>query len=381
MMTTPQLQIVERAPFVARSRKADRDPLPGLIRRAGYAARGIGNPLPVIHDEKIVAWVRGDARNLDLVSWCPHPSRYSEIARCAFTNYDSIAAAVQAGTFYPMSFVKIATSSMVTSAWYDLWPVGGMPGAGTYPGSALTARKPNDTEAGTIQHGSDVSASVKHLSNIYAGSSAVATTLILYDRCLTYEACTISGGAQSFTNTGLSAGAWASPPRYCDANQAGVRVNVFGQTVTGATASIVSSLTYVDQSGNTAQTAPYSTTWASMMASLAAPTATLGARMSCPSNATNNTGLYLPLLGGDSGVRALEAFTTSAGNTGTLTFVGSYPIAVIPIAASVQTIMLDQVMQIAALPRIYDGAALSLFLLTQATTATTIAGGGTALWN
>lgn len=344
------------------------------IRRACFAARGIPRVMPVMHEGKPVALVRGRSwweDDPEAVYW----RRWSPPLRCTITTYDLLIAAMTGGKLYRSFFSKNSTTNPVANNWMDLWPVGGFPTVGTYPGAAATAVQKSDADVGAMLHGGNVSSSVKNIVSAYATSSATFPTIMLYDRVLTYDASTITNGAVAFTNV-LAAQRYAS-------GAPGLLVCTTCQTVLGSTASYYTVLQYTDDAGNASQSAPVNlAATSSIIISAAAPSTTLGARVVFPSAnaATVPLGPFMPLAAGDNGVRLLSTRTMSAANTGTLCYVLMHPLAIVPIQAATVTCMIDTVMQLAGMEIIYDGACVSALGFWPAATGAVVSGAFSAAW-
>jgi hypothetical protein len=319
---------------------------------------GIDVPTPIISPEgKILALAWGERPELrsPRVNYIDEPHLIRELLLTP-TTYDLLIAAATNGLQWPAKLVKTATTNPVAGQYMDLWPVGGDPTAGAYGGAAYTAVQKSDATTGALQHGGNVSTSTKHVAAATAAFNAGATppTLYLYDRVLTYEACSFNANVnQAFTNG-------VAPARYVSAGQGGLKVMFTCQTVFGATAANLTTFQYTDQDGNATQSMPTSPT-ALIIVSCAAPTATLGARVACPAVGTTPFGPYLFMAAGDSGVRQATNFTTSAANTGTICFVLARQLAVFPMVVAGKTEDFDLTRGLQALPRIIDGACLTAF--------------------
>lgn len=272
------------------------------------------------------------------------------------TTFDLLVAAATNGKQWPGKWIKTATTNPVAGQYMDLWPVGGDPTVGAYGGAAYTAVQKSETTTGSLIHGGNVSTETKHLVNAVCAYSAGATppTLYIYDRVLTYEACSFNANAnQAFTNG-------VAPARYVGASEGGLKVMWTCQTGYGATASNLTQFQYTDQDGNATQSMPTTPT-ALIIVSAAAPTSTLGARVTCPAVGTTPFGPYLFMAAGDSGVRQATNFTTSAANTGTTCVVLARQLAILPMQIAGRGELFDLTAGLQALPRIHDGACLALF--------------------
>jgi len=339
---------------------------------ACYAARGVDRTLPVLHQGKVIAFVRGYARS-PLVEWRLPPKGGGAHLWMGYSNYDDIIAELSAGKRFADMWCKAFTTAGVANNWYDQWPVGGNPQAGAYAGAARTAVSFTDATTGGMLHGGNVSTDTKHFLTAFGNANNTSATIVVYDRVLTYEACTITNANQVMTNATAAA-------RYISAGQPGLKIMITGQTVLGATANAYTQLQYTDQDGNTLQSMPTSF-GVNVIVSAAAPTTTLGARVVSPAVAagTLSFGQFMPLATGDTGVRLIDNYTHSANNTGTLAYVLCQPLVYIPIQSAGQASLFDEVQQLASLPRVYDGACLS-FMVYSPTATTNIVPNGRFEW-
>lgn len=340
-------------------------------------------PRRVVANRRVVGLVQGRQLEDGVVAHRFHPaSSWTErnrayermVASAGWTNYDGITADVTAGKYGRNYFMKAHTSAAVAQNWMDLWPVAGNPAAGTINGTAFTARQYDDTTTGAITHRGNVSTDWKFLLSMWAVASANAPMIMLYDRVLGYDLCTFNAAAnQAMTNT-------LTALRYNTAAP-GLLCSILANTTNGATAANLTQLRYTNQAGTALQSVPTSQTL-TFIPSAANPSSTLGARVICPitSGQTAPWTFYLPMASGDTGMRLVNDYTTSAANTGTFTVLLMHPIAdfMIPVAAVPQEI--DRVFQISDLERVYDGACLSLMAYFPATTAFNVTGGIRPAW-
>jgi hypothetical protein len=146
-------------------------------------------------------------------------------------------------------------------------------------------------------------------------------------------------------------------------------------TVNGATANNLTQYRYTNQAGTTLQAMPTTTT-VTFIPSVAAPTATLGARVNCPSTSgvLFTWGFSLPLAAGDSGVRLCNDYTPSAANTGTFSNVLMAPLTDILIPVAAVPTETDAVFQLSELQQIFDGACVALMSYMPATAGYTLTG-------
>ena len=341
------------------------------VRNALDSARGTDVVLPIYHGGKLLGWQCGSpwwAEDREAVYFrkAKPGERWDAMP---FTSYDNLISNITSGNVFRTSWSKTHTTAPVLGNWGDCWPVSGSPAAGAYGGAAFTAVQHDDTNAGALWTGGNVSTNTKHVIFSAVNSSSGTPTLYLYDRVITYDACTFNASAsQNFTNT-------LAALRYNGSGLSGMKILATCQTLLGSTASNITTLTYTNQAGTGSQTMPTTPTVATIV-SAAAPTANLGARVIAPATAaaTLPWGPYIPLAAGDGGVRSITNWTTSAANTGTLCFVLARPLVVMPTSSAGITVTTDMVQQIAGLERIYDGGCISILAYFPAATATTLFG-------
>jgi len=361
-------------------------------RAALLAGAGLDQaPVPVFHGGQRLGWVFSDpwwmpGRGVWWRREMPGERRRPTLDLAGFPTYESVRKAQRQGKRFPFQFQKTATGTTTTGNWYDLWPVGGAPGAGAYGGTAHTAKPHDDTEAGAIWHDGNKSAETKHLSFFWGGltdSSGAAgnsfTTIILYDRVLTYEAGTITNANVVMTNT-LPAARYLGTAGTATGD--GLKPMVCVESLTGATAANLTQFQYTDQDGNTLQSMPTTPTVATITAA-ATPTTTIGARIiaPCTAAATLVWGPFLPLAVGDCGVQLIDNRTFSANNTGTITWVLARPLAILPLPIAHDPTMMDTIIGVASGERILDGACLSMIAWGPAALPFTLTGGGEVVWS
>jgi len=276
---------------------------------------------------------------------------------------DDLISEITAGKFNRADFNKITGAVAYTAGrWYDFSPLGGTPVANAWAGSALAWRTCDETTGNGTQifglpNGGAVSPDTKHglnVSVVSAVATAVPGVLMLVDMQGYYPGINMnSSSAQNFTGT--------PSLRYADG--AGIRPYLVIVTSSGATAHNVA-ISYTNQAGTSGRA--------------------LGATTSCTASAitphithsglaANNYGPFLPLAGGDTGVRSVQSLTLSAASlAGTAALVLARPILSIPITTAGVAAERDLVNQLPSLPRIIDGACLTwLYFAGAATGAST----------
>lgn len=290
----------------------------------------------------------------------------------AIQSIDQLVTALSSGQMTRYEFNKITGGSAYAAGrWYDFSMLGGSPIANAWAGTALawtacTEAAGNGTQIFGMPHGGDVSASIKHLLNLNAWSTAatgVPGTLMLVD---------LQGYWPGISNNTTSAQTLTGTPSPRYTNGAGCRLYWVQTSAAGATAQNIA-LSYTDQSGNTGNTLPVT---------VAMTASGIAGHLSHSGTAANNYGPFLPLASGDSGVRNVATVTFSAANTGTGALCLARPIAQVTLSVAGLMTEKDLLNQIPSLPRIYDGACLVWLYGAGAATAasTTFAGGLEFAW-
>lgn len=339
--------------------------LENTILEAAHAC--VGSPiLTPVHAPGLgrVAYVRGKRGRMDVDVW-----RMPEKMWAGFASYDDLISEMTAGKKWTAVFAKGHTSAPVANTWVDLWTVSGLPTGGSFGGTARTAKQFDDTSTGALIHGGNVTPDTKHLISEQVVSSGGTPTMWLCDRVLSYESCAFTAATNQLMTNTLTA------QRYVSAGQSGLQCTVVADTATGATAANMTRLAYTDQGGTTGQLMPTAVT-KTITASSAAPSTVLGARCVVPLGVSP----WIELAAGDTGMRAVEDFTTSAANTGTMAFVMLKPLALMPTFAAGIPATMDLVAQVASLERVYDGACLSFMAFFPAATASTFTGRVDVAW-
>ena len=290
----------------------------------------------------------------------------------AITSINALTAALSAGQRWRTDFNKITGGSAYTAGRaYDMTALNGHPIANAWAGTALTFTEcdeatGNGTQIFGIRHGGDVSASIKHLLNMGAMTTAatgVPATLLLVD---------IEGYWPGISNNTTSAQTLSGTPSLRATNGEGLRLYWVQTSIAGATAQNIA-LSYTDQAGNTGNSLPVT---------VAMTASAIVGHISHAGVAANNYQPFLPLASGDYGVRNVASVTFSAANTGTGALVLAKPIMEIPLGIVSVYHNKDMLSQIPSLPIIPDGACLGLILLPGAGVAasTTFIGHTEMVW-
>jgi hypothetical protein len=308
------------------------------IKACIRAARGVDQRLPVIHGNKIVAWVEGSSWHRDVKVWMI--GGIDQLINAATVN----------GQTLSQNFTFISSgASFNANEWWDLWPVGG----GDYSGTAFTSRQFTDTTAGAIPHGGNVSPKTKVITSAYIVDESTIGVYMLYDRVLSYEACDMTGALKNLTNS-------LAAQRYIGAGQPGLRIMSTVQL--SLLSSNLTALSYTNQAGTAGQAMPTGTTISTNTPPGSPVTGTTAAAMGWSWNGGVGPTwiLLLPMATGDTGVQSIQSYTTSSLQASSpVAFVLVHPIAFIPTPAAGTGGQYDLVRQLPVLERIFDGACLS----------------------
>jgi hypothetical protein len=210
-------------------------------------------------------------------------------------------------------------------------------------------------EAGFF-HGGNVSTDTKHMVNLGAWTQTatgapsviqIVDMLGCYPRILTN-----SGSIQNLNNTLVL-------PRY--ATGAGVRAYAVINTTNGANAQNIS-ISYTN-------TTP--TSGRSLGSAVANTASAIQSHVGHSGTAAGNYGPFLPLAGGDNGVKSVESLTFSAASAsaGFVDLVLCRPIATIPITTAFVAAERNLLTQLFSLPKIEDGAVLGVLVMSGAVIA------------
>lgn len=265
------------------------------------------------------------------------------------------------GKFYRADWNKnvFPTTAQTAGTWYCLSQGAGNPSANTVfgTGTNLKFQSMDDTIAGAIQHGGNVSTDTKHIVNASAFSAAATTmpaVFMLVDLLGFYPiTTTTTTGAQTLDNT-------VTIPRYTSG--AGVQAFITPSTVYGAGTPTVT-LTYTNSAGTASRTTP---------SSPALPTETTAAPVGSITYSGTGSGKYgpfIPLAAGDSGIRSVQSINFSATHTsGVANLVLCRPLLTLPMTTIGVAAERDLLNQVPSLPRVYDGAHLCWLMYAGAAT-------------
>jgi len=266
-----------------------------------------------------------------------------------FASYDDLIAEITTGgKLYDQAWYKAMTAAQGAGQWHSGWLGTGLPGAGAAP-----ATTPGTKYAGTLAvpvagaiNFPDQASDTKHLLTVSA-VPVLNMALMVYDRLYGVSAVSlITTGDRALDNGTIGIG------RYTDGM--GVLPALEITTATTTTAPKVNLKLYTNELG--AQVGP-------------------GPDFTLPAAATVLSYMcFLPLLGESQGCRDVRTLNVvTAGATGVCNVVLIKPLAFLPLVANIGNER-DLVLQLAALPRIYNGACLAFAYFASAVTATSIFG-------
>lgn len=203
-------------------------------------------------------------------------------------------------------------------------------------------------EAG-IWHGGNVSSDTKHLLNLGCTTTAAAgagAIVYLVDLLGSYPKIqTNITTVQTLTNT-------LALPRYTDGK--GVRA-FFSLNTANGTGSSNHSISYTNSASTSGRTPA---------AQIAGTASGVTGHISHTGLAAGNYGPFLPLAGGDDGIKSVESFTNSvgSGSAGFFDLVLCKPLAYIPVTTAFIAAERDLLTQLPSLPIIQDGAVLGVII-------------------
>lgn len=264
------------------------------------------------------------------------------------------------------SFRKVPSQATTAGVWVDLSMAAGKPAPQYYAAAPLEAATLDGSRG--LDHGRDVSPARKFLaSSLVMGASAgvnTATSFLFADLLMYYPFIdTDSLDEQEMVQT-------ATLPRYVSGEGVQLMLVALAPYVAGGSITV----NYTNHAGVAGRTTgPVALNAAGAIANLM----TSG-------SVTGGAGPFLPLQAGDRGVRSVESVTCTAPNTGLAALVLVKPLATTQLAdASLQSCAeKDHLLEGGMLmPRIEDGAYLSLLAQTGATIAAQqIMGTITTVW-
>lgn len=264
-----------------------------------------------------------------------------------FASYDDIITALSVnGTGELSQFYK---TGLVTTAGnlFSLWAAGGYPTSGTF-GTSLTGRAVDNTFTASMAFTNAAAGTNKHMLSAGVGSTVSLGSVLFYDRIYEYP----------FTGTATS-GTFSVPTlvtRDMAGASAGAAQMMFHENFSNtATAAVTVTPTYTNSAGTGSRTNAYT--------SIA--TSAVGGTVANPVGR-----IFLPLAAGDKGVRSIQSYTLSASLlAANQNFVIGRPLTLLPMLASNSYVQRDLVLQLANMPRLYDGTAIAHMVLANTTSS------------
>lgn len=306
------------------------------------AIRGVPIENPLFLDGMPIGWLRSDhTREVWFAPW---------------TGIDGMVVSLVAGKSTRRNWCKqLGSLSPLTQKFTDLWCVGGKPPAGTYTGTAATAKAFDDTVVGGLAHGGNVSPNQKVIKDGWINSVGGPGLLWAYDRTLAYEACTVPSGTVTMTNS-------VSMGRYNGSGLPGCLVMPTVQTVL-VNGPAMTAMVYVNQGGSSSNAA-LSTAYA-IDTHVATQTNLIGSGLALV-NAANGAIPFVPLAAGDTGVRSITSVTYNGVDTGTICFACVRPLVLLANSTALAPAAFDYVHQVPCLDDfVYDGAHISFLAYIQ----------------
>lgn len=220
-------------------------------------------------------------------------------------------------------------------------------------------------EAG-VWHGGDVSADTKHMINIGAWTQAAAgvpSVLQIVDMLGCYPRIPTNVATSQTLNNTLTL------PRYT--NGAGVRAYYAINTTNGANAQNFSF-------GTSGYTNSAGTAGRSIGATVANTASAIQSHIGHSGTAAGNFGPFLPLAGGDAGIRSAQSaqFSAASASAGFIDLVLCRPIVTIPLTTAFVASERNLLSQLFSLPQVVDGAVLGVLVQSGAVIASGTQFGG-----
>lgn len=255
-----------------------------------------------------------------------------------FTSYDDLITQITVNGFFDdrVSY-KTGTTMQGAGFWHRTWIAAGYPAAGSEPAGTPGVAYSADTHAVTFPN-----VSTKQRYGVSWGAlSTQPTTLMLHDRLVgvgglssaSVATTTVNSAALTRYTSGANVQAWLEVTTASTTTQAVCLLNTYTGDVNGASQ--------------------------------------VGASLTWPAAATVKDCAIgpMPIAAGDTGVKACAGVQITTANTaGVFNFVQIRPLVYVPLVAN-QWNERDLVLQLAALPRIFDTACLGIYMMAAAVTA------------
>jgi len=246
------------------------------------------------------------------------------------------------GKLYTARYKKTWPNGAGTAGrFYELFTSTGMPGTGTFAGSAGIGTVPTSATTGALDIGPNVSTDTKHILSAnmrVPAATMVPGCMILVDIVIYYPACTINGSPATPTTLDNT----ATISRYTDGLD--LKCFVAIQATATGTASIV--LTGKDAANNT------------ITHTTAVTNAATGVSLLC-SDVGSGSLPFVAFTSGTSGPVKITSYTSTGATGGTVAIVICKPILVLPVPDSTFWVERDYLTMYSKLPQIKDNACLA----------------------
>jgi hypothetical protein len=235
-------------------------------------------------------------------------------------------------------------TTRLAARWYDNSSLVGYPVANTWAGTPLAFVDTNASSGFGIDHGPPVAPATKHVARMELTTQAALGAPTLW------TLVDIQGYWPGISTTTITPQVLTGTPTLRYAGGAGVQMYFVVTTPTGATTSPIPTISYTNQDGTAGRTS------GSVQISVNLNPPVLG---TSPSGGITNRFPFVPLEGGDYGVRNAASVTMSGTQpAGVVALVLGRTIATIPSVIASSWLRRDYVMGMSLLPRVHDDACL-----------------------
>lgn len=268
---------------------------------------------------------------------------------------------VDLGKFQTTSFRKSLAAGMSAGVWFDCSTIPGNPVANFYASEPLVAAALQARNG--IYHGQNTLPDEKFLSRIMVhGIATVPNTFVLLDYLLYYPFIDMDSTDEQLLDNTLTL------PRYSDGAGVFAMLVAQGSYVGGQQFQI----NYTNHAGTANRLSGFVGTNTAAVA---------GNIVNSPANAAlaSTFGPFIPLTGGDRGIRSIQSIQFSASNGGIAALVLVRPLASFFVREVGSPFEREFFKDMATLPKILDGAYLNL-IARPAGTALTFAGQADFTW-
>lgn len=255
-----------------------------------------------------------------------------------FTSYDHMIGIItQSGNYTSDDFFKYGSASQAAGSWHSLWHSDGLPSSGGLAAGTTGVAYVSLASGGLVY--SDVSPAQRYLTS-FGAAGTTSCVLMLYERLVGVNSTLVTVGPKTINSATL--------PRYASGTDVQCWLEV--TTATATTAPVCRISGYTNEAGVTGRVGPTTTFPAAIT--------------------VRGCMIPMPLAAGDVGVQYVASLQiVTAPSAGAVNLLLLRPLAYLPVVANNWNEK-DFVLQVPALPRIYDGATLALAYLGSAVTAT-----------